>query len=493
MTTSQYQQLVGKIREYNPKANFKLIDKAYQLALEAHHGQKRLSGEPVVNHPLAVAAILAGWKLDSVSIAAGLLHDVVEDSEISLDQLEKKFGQEVADLVDGVTKIGEIKLRASGEEKFLENLRKMLVVMARDLRVVLIKLADRLHNMKTLSYLPKEKQERIAQETLEIYAPLAERLGIGETKGLLEDLAFPYCYPDDYCEVYILAAPYYLQAEENIKLAKEIILKELQKQGVKAEVHGRAKHLYSLWQKLCRPEINQDITKVYDLIALRILVEEVQACYLALGLVHQLWKPVPAEGVSDFIAQPKPNGYRSIHTKVFGPKGKMMEVQIRTFEMHEQAENGIAAHWHYAYQKGRGTSSLQLDEGFFSPNEKMSWVNQLVAWQKEIVDSQEFLRTLKFDALSHRIFVFSPKGDVFDLPLGATPIDFAYAVHTDLGVQCTGAKVDGKLVPLDYHLKSGQVVEIVRNRNKKQPSRDWLNFVITRTARSEIAKQLRRD
>ena len=493
MMASPCQQLISKIKEYNPKADFKLIEKAYQLALEAHYDQKRLSGEPVINHPLAVAEILADWKLDSVSIAAGLLHDVVEDGNVSLDKLRKEFSEEIAYLVDGVTKIGEIKLRARAEEKFVENLRKMLVVMARDLRVVLIKLADRLHNMKTLAYLPKEKQERIAQETLEVYAPLAERLGIGETKGFLEDLAFPYCYPDDYCGVYVLAAPYYLQAEDNIKLAKEIILKELQQHGVKAEVHGRAKHLYSLWQKLCRPEINQDITKVYDLIALRILVEEVQDCYVALGLVHKLWKPVPAGGVSDFIAQPKPNGYRSIHTKVFGPKGKMMEVQIRTHEMHDQAEKGIAAHWHYAYQKGKGISSLKLEEGFFFPDEKMSWVNQLVAWQKEIVDSQEFLRTLKFDALSHRIFVFSPKGDVFDLPLGATTVDFAYTVHTELGAQCTGAKVDGKLVALNHQLKSGQVVEIVRRQNKKRPSRDWLNFVITQTARSEIAKQLRRD
>jgi len=493
MVASRYQQLINKIKGYHPEADFKLIEKAFSLAREAHHGQKRLSGEPVINHPLAVAEVLADWRLDSVSIAAGLLHDVVEDSEISLDQLRKKFGEEIANLVDGVTKIGEIKLRTSAEENFVENLRKMLVVMARDLRVILIKLADRYHNMQTLSYLPPEKQLRIARETLEVYAPLAERLGIGEMKGELEDLAFPYCYPKEFCQVQALSAPYYDQAEEYIKKAQQLIDKELKKEGIKAEVNGRAKHLYSLWNKLSREEINQDMTKIFDLVALRILVDTIHDCYLTLGVVHRLWKPVPTKGVSDFIAQPKPNGYRSIHTTVFGPQGRIMEVQIRTFEMHEEAENGIAAHWYYGHQKKAGASDKQLEAGSFSPDEKLSWVKQLVAWQKEIVDSQEFIQTLKFDALSHRIFIFSPKGDVFDLPSGATPVDFAYAVHTELGDDCCGAKVDGKMTPLDYQLRSGQRVEIIRNKTKKGPSRDWLDFVKTRMARREIEKSLRRD
>jgi GTP pyrophosphokinase len=493
MVANKYQRLIKKIRNYYPKADFKLIEKAYRLAEKAHRGQNRLSGETVINHPLAVADILADWKLDSISIVAGLLHDVVEDGNIPLDKIRKEFDENVADLVDGVTKIGEIKLRAKAEEKFVENLRKMLIVMARDLRVILIKLADRLHNMKTLSYLPGEKQERIARETLEIYAPLAERLGIGEIKGILEDLAFPYCYPEEYCQVYILAAPYYNQAEGNIKTAKRLILKELKKVKVKeVEVHGRAKHLYSSWEKLCRPEIDEDISRIHDLVALRVLVKTIKDCYLSLGLIHQLWKPVPSEGVSDFIAQPKPNGYRSIHTKVFGPGGRIMEVQIRTYQMHDEAENGIAAHWHYSYQKSLSASDQKLESGVFAPSEKMSWVKQLVAWQNEIVDSQEFLRTLKFDALSHRIFIFSPKGDVFDLPSGATPVDFAYAVHTELGSECKGAKVNDKLEPLDYKLKSGQIVEIMRSKNKKKPSRDWLNFVVTRTACYEIAKHFRK-
>jgi GTP pyrophosphokinase len=493
MVALKYQQLINQIKNYHLKADFKLIGRAYLLAKKAHRGQKRLSGEPVINHPLAVVKVLADWKLDSVSLVSGLLHDVVEDGGVSLEKLRKEFGEEVALLVDGVTKIGEIKLRARAEEKFVENLRKMLVVMARDLRVILIKLADRYHNMQTLSYLPKEKQERIARETLEVYAPLAERLGIGEMKGQLEDLAFPYCYPDDYCEAYVLATSDYVRAEENIKLAKAIIIKELHGHGIKAEVHGRAKHLYSLWQKLCRPEIDKEINKIYDLVALRILVKTVQECYVTLGLVHKLWKPVPAKGVRDFIAQPKPNGYRSIHTTVFGPEGEIVEVQIRTFQMHEEAENGIAAHWYYSQKKKLGVQDKRLETSIFSPGEKMAWVKQLVAWQKEIVDSKEFLRTLKFDALSHRIFIFSPRGDVFDLPSGATPVDFAYAVHTKLGDECGGAKVDGKLSSLDYQLKSGQMVEIIRRKGKKGPSRDWLGFVVTRLARREIEKHLRRS
>lgn len=485
--------ILQKVRLYNPRADFEKIRRAYQFAQEAHDGQKRLSGEPVMNHCLAVASALVDWKLDTTSIVVGLLHDTVEDTKISLGDIQKEFGQQTADLVAGVTKVGEIKLRGQKEEEFVENLRKMLVVMAKDLRVVLIKLADRYHNMQTLQFLPKEKQVRIARETLEVYAPLAERLGIGEMKGLLEDLAFPYVYHQECQWLKALAEPYFYEAEENIQKAIEEIKKELVRAKIKAEVHGRAKHFYSLWWKLLRPEIGKDIEKVYDLMAMRIVAKSVRDCYAALGVVHKLWKPVPSVGVSDFIAQPKPNGYRSIHTTVFGPEGKIFEIQIRTKEMHEQAENGIAAHWYMSMLKNKGRLfSKEIDKGeFFAPSEKLVWVKQLVAWQKEMVDSQEFLEALKFDGLAHRIFVFSPKGDIYDLPLGATPVDFGYAVHTDLGDQTVGAKVNGKMVKLSHQLKSGDMVEITKKKGTG-PSRDWLNFVVTTTARRRIIKYLKR-
>lgn len=491
LVDQRLKKLLAEIKRYNPQAEFELIKKAYSFASESHAGQKRLSGEDFINHPLAVSELLAEKKLDSASIAAGLLHDVVEDGGRTLAELEKQFGQQVAELVEGVTKVGGLKLRGSSEEEFVENFRKMIVVMARDLRVVLIKLADRYHNLKTLSFLPPEKQLRIAKETLEIYAPLAERLGIGEMKGKLEDLAFSYCYPQEFTWVKKFSRPAYHLAEETVEEAKKIIFSELRKEKIKATLHGRAKHLYSLWQKLLRPEIDKDITKIYDLMALRVLVNSVRDCYASLGVTHKLWKPVPAKGVSDFIAQPKPNGYRSIHTTVFGPGGKIIEVQIRTHQMQEEAENGIAAHWHYAQQKDLGASDKKLEEGAFAPDEKLSWVKQLVAWQKEIVDSEEFLKALKFDALHHRIFVFSPKGDVFDLPAESTPVDFAYAVHGELGNSCVGAKVDGKMAPLDFKLKSGQIVEIITSKVKKAPSRDWLKFVITTAARRKISKCFR--
>lgn len=487
----QFEDLLAQIRTYNPKADFGLINKAFQFAFKAHAGQKRLSGEDFINHPLSVAEALAGWKLDSASIAAGLLHDVIEDGGVKKEALEKNFGKEIADLVDGVSEIGELKLRGSQGEDFVENLRKMIVVMAKDLRVVLIKLADRYHNLQTLYALPEEKQRRIARETLEIYAPLSERLGIGETKGKLEDLAFPYLYPKEYQWVKKYSAPYYKKADQQLVQVKRKLLKELIKEGIKTKIHTRAKHLYSLYCKLLRPEVDKDIAKVHDLVALRILVNTVEECYASLGIVHKIYKPIPSIGISDFIAVPKPNGYRSIHTKVFGPEGRIFEIQIRTYQMHEEAENGIAAHWFFSQQKTREVDDSRVEKGFFAPTEKMDWVRQLVAWQKEITDSQEFIESLKFDALKHRIFVFSPKGDVYDLPSGATPIDFAYAVHTSLGDQAVGAKVNGRLVKLDYKLKSGDIVEIIKKEGT-YPSRDWLNFAITRAARRKIEKHFRK-
>lgn len=483
----RFLNLLSKIKKYNPNADFDLIKRSYDFASEVHKGQKRLSGDPVLEHLISVAEILADLKLDSVSIASGFLHDCIEDAFVSIERLEEEFNKEVAFLVSGVTKVGDLKLRGQEEEEFVENLRKMIVVMAKDLRVVFIKLADRLHNLKTLEYLPKEKQIRIAKETLDIYAPLAERMQIGKIKGELEDLAFKYLYPEEYEELIFLATPHLEKREEDLKKAISVIKRELKKEKIKAEVHGRPKHLYSLWRKLQRPEIDGDITKVYDLIAARIIVENIIDCYASLGVVHKIWKPLPSEGVSDFIAQPKPNGYRSIHTKIFGPNGRIMEI-IRTFQMHEEAENGFAAHWFYSMEKGKkGVSSGYLESGKFVPPKKLAWVKELVAWQKEIVESKEFLEALKFDALAHRIFVFSPKGDVYDLPAGATPVDFAYAVHTQLGSVIDGAKVNGKMVPISTRLKNGDIVEIIDRKNNK-PSKKWLEFVVTRKAKKEIEK-----
>lgn len=488
----EFEELLTRIRTSNPNPDEKLIRSAWEFAKEKHAGQMRLSGKPVLAHLLAVAQVLASWRLDSVSIAAGLLHDTIEDADVGKKELVGRFGEDVANLVDGVTRIGELKLRGEIEEGFVENLRKMLLVMARDLRVVFLKLADRYHNMQTISFLSKEKQKRIARETLEVFAPLAERLGIGEIKGALEDLAFPYVYPKEYEELKKFSIPHFKQAEEHIEIMRRALLSALAKEGIRAEIHGRKKHLFSLWKKLARPGVGKDIDKVYDLVALRIIVDSVEQCYVALGVVHKLYKPVPHLGVSDFIAQPKPNGYRSIHTRVFGPGGRIVEVQVRTRQMHEEVENGIAAHWYYSLMKTGKAREKQIKRGFFAPSEKLKWVRQLIKWQKAETDSEQFLKAVKFDALRHRNFIFSPKGDVFGLPVGATPIDFAYAVHTEIGARAVGAKVDGKLVSLDYPLQSGQVVEITLSKEKKGPNPDWLEFVVTQRAKSEIQKHLRK-
>ncbi|MBI3443425.1 bifunctional (p)ppGpp synthetase/guanosine-3',5'-bis(diphosphate) 3'-pyrophosphohydrolase [Candidatus Woesebacteria bacterium] len=490
----EFQKLILEIKGYNPNANIELITKAWEFAKLAHTGQKRFSGEDYIIHPLKVAKRLADWKLDTTSIVAGFLHDTVEDGGAKREDLIKEFGEEVTQLVDGVTKVTNLRLKGSYEEEFIENLRKMILYMARDLRVVLVKLADRLHNMETLLFLAPQAQKENSQETLEIYAPLAERLGMGEIKGQLEDLAFPYAYPTEYNKVLQDSRPHYKKAEKYIKEMKRVLLIKLAKEGIKAEVHGRKKHLFSLWRKLERPGVDWQFDKVADIIALRILVDTISDCYGALGVVHNTYKPVPRfgtfPGLSDFIAQPKPNGYRSIHTKVFGPSGGMVEVQIRTHEMHEQAEYGIAAHWAYSEIKGKSIlhdEILSKKDVVAFPN-KLSWVKELVSWQKEIADSEEFLEAVKFDALSHRNFVFSPKGDVYDLPKDATPIDFAYAVHTGLGDFIKQAKVNGKIAPLDYKLKSGEIVEIIKSKKPRSPSRDWLKFVVTNTARKEIKK-----
>lgn len=491
----EFNELLKTYKTYEDKKNDLLKLKiVWEFAKVAHTGQKRLSGEPYVLHGLETAKILASWKMDITTIAAGLLHDSVEDGGARIEDLRENFGEDIAFLVEGVTKVSEIKLRGSKEEEFVENLRKMFMAMAKDIRVVLVKIADRLHNMQTLSVLPKEKQVRIARETLEIYAPLAERLGMGEVKAQFDDLAFPYIYSEEYRKVKKLSVIHYKKAEEHIRKIKRTILVSLSKERIKAKIGGRKKHLLSLWNKLKRPEIDWDFSKIHDIVALRILVGTTPQCYTCLGIVHKHFKPVPYLGVSDFIAQPKPNGYRSIHTKVFGPGGRIIEVQIRTFEMHREAEYGVAAHWAYSDAKTKGNLKAVTDDtGVFAPPQKLGWVRQLANWQKEIKDSKEFLKAVKFDALAERIFVFSPQGDVYDLPQESTPVDFAYAVHTDLGDYIKGAKVNGRIVPLDFKLSSGQVVEIIKSKNPRSPNADWLGFVVTSQARKKLNKYLRKD
>jgi len=470
-------------------ASDKKFQKAWLFAKLKHQGQKRLTGEDYVCHPLETAKILNSWGLDKDSIVAGLLHDTLEDTETTFEELQKQFGAEVANIVEGVTKVSHIRLKGSQEIEFVENLRKMFLSMAADLRVVLVKLADRLHNMRTLYALPSDKQKKIAKETLEVYAPLAERLGMGEVKSELEDLAFRYAYPKEYKKLVRSAKPHYAKAGKHIRTMRLEMGKALESQSVVAEIQAREKHLFSLWNKLKRIDIEGDFSRINDIVAMRVIVKGVKECYLSLGLIHNTYKPVPSIGISDFIAQPKPNGYRSIHTKVFGPENRIVEIQIRSKKMHEEAEYGMAAHWSYSEDKNSGeVSSEDLEKGLPKPSDKLNWVRQLVAWQEELNDSQEYLEAVKFDALNHRNFIYSPKGDVYDLPEKATPVDFAYRVHTQLGNYIQSAKVDGKMVPLDYQLQSGQIVEIIKSKNPRMPNRDWLASVKTTVAKREIKK-----
>lgn len=488
MITKTFQDLEHLIKDKSADDRRK-VKRAYEFASLAHTGVVRVNGEPYVSHVLETAYLVALWKLDTTSIIAALLHDSVSDGAASREDVVQEFGEDIATIVDGVTTISNLRLKGSNQDLFLESLRKMILMMARDLRVVFVKLADRTHNIETLSVLPVEKQKKIAKETMEVYAPLAERLGMGGVKARLEDLTFPFLYPDEYKRVLTESRPFYKKAEEHTERMKDELKNGLLKESIESEVFGRQKHLYSLFRKLGRDEINWDYSQIHDIVALRILVNKVSDCYAALGIVHGFYKPVPHLGISDFIAQPKPNGYRSIHTKVFGPDGRIVEVQIRTFEMHDQAEHGVAAHWAYADAKAHGVSDAVLEEGRVTvSSDKLTWVKQLVEWQKEMSDTDEFARAVKFDALTNRNFVFSPKGDVFDLPAGATPVDFAFSVHTVLGKYIAGAKVNGRIVTLDYKLKSGDVVEILKSKQVHTPNRDWLRFVVTASARKGIQK-----
>ncbi len=462
-----------------PAADLTQVRLAFDFAMEAHEGQRRVSGEPYVTHPLAAAQTLADLGIDPVAVAAAILHDVPEDTDYSLQNVEEKFGPEVAKLVDGVTTLSKFSTH-SHEERQAENIRKMFLAMAEDIRVVLIKLADRLHNMRTLSSLPPERQERIARQTLEIYAPLAERLGMWSMKWELEDLAFKTLQPEAYRELARMLDTRRKGREAFVQRAIETLRPELAAAGIEAELSGRPKHLYSIWKKMQRK--SAEIYEIYDVYAIRVLVKEVRDCYAALGVVHSIWRPIPGQ-FDDYIAVPKPNLYQSLHTAVIALDGQPLEIQIRTQAMHQVSEVGIAAHWRY---KDGSAADRAYDA-------KLAWLRQVMEWQHDVSDATEFVEGVKLDIFQDQVFVFTPKGEVKDLPAGATPLDFAYRIHTDIGHRCIGAKVNNRLVPLDYRLKNGDIVEIVTTRAEHGPSRDWMNLVRTSHAREKIRQWFKRQ
>jgi GTP pyrophosphokinase len=465
---------VLRVAKHLAPADQDVVERAYERAAIAHAGQLRLSGDDYVEHPLQVATILADLHLDSQTLAAALLHDTVEDTDLTLAEIRKEFGREIAHLVEGVTKLSRISFR-SDQQLHAENIRKMLLAMAEDIRVVLIKLADRLHNMRTLEFLPEEKQQRIARETLEIYAPLAHRLGIWQMKWQLEDLAFRTLEADSYQDVVRRMNRKRKDREALVSDLREILDRELEAIGIDAQISGRPKHVYSIWQKMVRDR--KDFSQIYDLLALRVQVATIKDCYGVLGVVHSIWKPLPGR-FKDYIAMRKSNGYQSLHTTVISHTGEPIEVQIRTDEMHQVAEFGVAAHW--LYKEGSELDS-QVDR-------KLDWLRLLMEWQKEVSDAESFVDAVRVDIFQDEVFVFSPRGDVFNLPSGSTPVDFAYRVHTEVGHRCIGAKVNGRMAPLDYELKNGEIVEILTSKEARGPSRDWLNFVKSASARDRIRK-----
>ncbi len=473
---TQLETLIEEIPKYQPGADLDLLARAYEFTAASHKGQQRASGEPYLSHPLEVASLLVNFKMDVTTVTAGLLHDVLEDTKATKAELEREFGGEIAELVDGVTKIGKLAF-SSREERQAETFRKMLVAMARDLRVLMIKLADRLHNMRTLDYLPSEKAKKIAQETLDIYGPLAHRLGMAKVKAELEDLALRALQPEAYVGLQKRVAKRRLEREADINQVITIIEKKLSEVGIESQIRGRPKHFYSIWKKM--HDQGREFDEIYDLTAVRVITGSVRDCYGALGVIHSLWKPVPGR-FKDFIAMPKVNMYQSLHTTVIGPKGDPVEIQIRTWEMHKIAEEGIAAHWLYKEKK---SGKDKLDESLL-------WLRQLIETQQDMKDPREFMDTVRVDLFPDEVYVFTPKGDVKALPEGATPIDFAYAVHTKVGERCVGAKVNGKLVPLRYTLRQGDIVEIVTSPNQ-HPSRDWLKIVKSTRARSKINQWLK--
>ena len=473
--------LVRTVKGYNAKADLKEIERSYRFAAEHHEGQKRLSGEDFIEHPLAVAQILADLGLDTTTLEAALLHDTVEDTDVSVADLESGFGPEVSRIVDGLTKLDALSFR-SREHEQAENVRKMIVAMAGDIRVLLIKLADRLHNMRTLSALPKDKQRRIATATLEIYAPLAHRLGVQQVKWELEDLSFKTLHPGPYHEIASLVEKRRGERQQYVESVLEAARARIREAGLKAEVEGRPKHLYSIYEKMVVG--GKEFNEIYDLAGIRVQVDSVRDVYAALGAIHSLWKPVPGR-FKDYIAMPKSNMYQSLHTTVVGPQGRPIEVQIRTKEMHRTAEYGIAAHWRY--KEGRdGKKAKEAAD--------LAWLGQMLEWLKDMADPREFMEGLKIDLYGGQVFCFTPKGDVMNLPSGATPVDFAYAIHTEVGHRTIGAKVNGKLVPLDYELRTGDTVEILTSKAQGEgPSQDWLRWVKTPRARNKIRQWFSRE
>ena len=481
-----YQELIHCVKKYHPSTDLTMIEKAYRTAKTAHEGQKRKSGEPYIIQPLCVAIILADLELDKETIVAGLLHDAVEDTWMTYEEVEKEFGSEVALLVDGVTKLGQLSYSKDKIEVQAENLRKMFLAMAKDIRVILIKLADRLHNMRTLQYMKPEKQQEKARETMDIYAPIAMRLGISKIKVELDDLALKYLKPDVY---YDLVEKVALRKSVREQFVNEIVAqvqRHMKDANIKAQVDGRVKHFFSTYKKM----VNQDktIDQIYDLFAVRILVDSVKDCYAALGVIHEMYKPIPGR-FKDYIAMPKPNMYQSLHTTLIGPKGQPFEIQIRTFEMHKTAEFGIAAHWKYK-ESSDGKKSVGKSE-----EEKLNWLRQILEWQRDMSDNKEFMSLLKndLDLFADNVYCFTPQGDVKTLPNGSTPIDFAYSVHSAVGNKMVGARVNGKLVPIEYEIKNGDRIEIITSQNSQGPSRDWLKLVKSTQAKNKINQWFKKE
>ena len=480
MHDKELQEILDKIKLYAPNTDTTLVEKAYYLAKSAHEGVLRKSGEPYIIHPIAVANILVDMQLDIQTISAGLLHDVIEDTDYTYDDIKEMFGKEIADLVDGVTKLGQIKYK-SKEETQAENLRKMFLAMAKDIRVILIKLADRLHNMRTLKYMPEEKAKYKAKETLEIYGGIAHRLGISKIKWELEDLALRYIDPDGYYDLVDKVSMKRSQREEYIGKIVKLLQDKFDEVNIDCEVYGRPKHFYSIYKKMKNK--NKTFEEIFDLTAVRIVVDTIKDCYAVLGMVHTLWVPMPGR-FKDYIAMPKANMYQSLHTTVIGPEGEPVEIQIRTHEMHNIAEYGIAAHW--KYKEGTMSNDEKMEE-------KLKWLRQMMEWEKDVKDPQEFLDSLKEDVFNSQVYVFTPKGDVIELPAESTPIDFAYRVHSKVGNKCVGAKINGRLVPIDYKLQNGEIVEVITSSNSSGPSRDWLKIVKTPNARNRIRQFFKKE